>query len=103
MGNCYSADHIADEHIHTDITCNIEEPQQNWRGEGGLNMFKPHKQSIDLRNRYASRYTNFCQVYPIRVAERPPVWERAVHSVNCTCLSWAFVKFCVCPSFPFGI
>ena len=24
-------------------------------------------------------------------------------SVNCVCLSWAFVKFCVCPSFPFGI
>ena len=21
----------------------------------------------------------------------------------CACLSWAFVKFCVCPSFPFGI
>ena len=31
------------------------------------------------------------------------MWERAVHSVNCACLSWAFVKFCVCPSFPFGI
>ena len=29
--------------------------------------------------------------------------ERAVHSVNCTCLSWALVKFCVCPSFPFSI
>ena len=28
---------------------------------------------------------------------------RAVHSVNCTCLSWALIKFCVCPSFPFGI
>ena len=41
--------------------------------------------------------------FSIRVAERPPVWERAVHSVNCTCLSWALVKFCVCPSFPFGI
>ena len=26
-----------------------------------------------------------------------------MHSVNCTCLSWALVKFCVCPSFPFGI
>ena len=33
----------------------------------------------------------------------PPVWERAVHSVNCTCLSWELVKFCLCPSFPFGI
>ena len=41
--------------------------------------------------------------FSIRVAERPPVWERAVHPVNCTCLSWALVLFCVCPSFPFGI
>ena len=40
--------------------------------------------------------------FSITVPERPPVWERAVHSVNCTCLSWALVKFCVCPSFPFG-
>ena len=29
MGNCYSADHIAEDHIHTNITCNIEEPQKN--------------------------------------------------------------------------
>ena len=29
--------------------------------------------------------------------------KKPVHSVNCTCLSWAFVKFCVCRSFPFGI
>ena len=29
--------------------------------------------------------------------------EIAVHSVFCACLSWAFVKFCVCPSIPFGI
>ena len=40
--------------------------------------------------------------FSIKVAELPPVWERAVHSVNCACLSWALVKFCVCPSFPFG-
>ena len=31
MGNCYSADHIAEDHIHTDITCNTEEPQQKYR------------------------------------------------------------------------
>ena len=36
--------------------------------------------------------------FSIRVAELPPVWERAVHSDNCT-----LVKFCMCPSFPFGI
>ena len=24
-------------------------------------------------------------------------------SVYCACLWWAFVKFCVCPSFPSGI
>ena len=37
--------------------------------------------------------------FSIRVAEWQPVWERAVHSVNCTSLSLALVKFCVCPSF----
>ena len=31
MGYCYSADHIAEDNIHTDITCNIEEPQQEYR------------------------------------------------------------------------
>ena len=39
----------------------------------------------------------------IRVAEWPPVFERAVYSVCCACISWAFVKFCMCRSFPFGI
>ena len=31
MGNCYSTDHVAEDHIHTDITCGIEEPQQKYR------------------------------------------------------------------------
>ena len=31
------------------------------------------------------------------------MWERAVYSVKCACLLWAFVKFCVRPSFPFDI
>ena len=31
MDNCYSADHIAEDHIHTDLICNIEEPQQKNR------------------------------------------------------------------------
>ena len=53
MGSCYSIDNIAEDHIHTDITCNIEEPQQKYHlgtvssrllgggggGGGGLNMF----------------------------------------------------------------
>ena len=46
MGNWYSTDHIAEDYIHTDITCNIEEPQQKYHLEtvsnrtlGGLNYF----------------------------------------------------------------
>ena len=32
MGSCYSGDHIAEDHIHTDITtCNIEELDSNPR------------------------------------------------------------------------
>ena len=31
MSYCYSADHIAEDHIHTDTTCNIEKPQQRYR------------------------------------------------------------------------
>ena len=48
MDNCYSTNHITEDHIHRDITCNIEEPQQKYRlgtvgnrllGGGCLNMF----------------------------------------------------------------
>ena len=31
MGNSYSTDHKAEDHMHTDITCKIEEPQQKYR------------------------------------------------------------------------
>ena len=31
MGNCYSVDNFAKDHIHTNMTCNIEEPQQKYR------------------------------------------------------------------------
>ena len=31
MGSCYSVHHIAEDHIHTGITNNIEEPQQKYR------------------------------------------------------------------------
>ena len=33
MDSCYSDEHIAGDHIHTDIsrTCNTEEPQQKYR------------------------------------------------------------------------
>ena len=36
MDSCYSGDHIAGGHIHTDMTCNIEEPQHKYRREGLL-------------------------------------------------------------------
>ena len=48
MGNYYSDDRIAEDHLHTDITCNIDEPQQKYRLRtvitcirllGSLNMF----------------------------------------------------------------
>ena len=45
MGNCYSVDHTAEDHIHIDITCNTEELQQKYletvsnRLLEGLNMF----------------------------------------------------------------
>ena len=35
MGNRYSTDHIAEDHIIQTITCNIEEPQQKIIGGGG--------------------------------------------------------------------
>ena len=31
IGNCYSFEHIAEDHIHTEIACNIVEPQQKYR------------------------------------------------------------------------
>ena len=31
MGNCYLIDHISEDLIHIDITCNIEESQQKYR------------------------------------------------------------------------
>ena len=50
MGNCYSVVHISEDHLHTDIACNIEESHQKCRlgtvshrlfggggGGGGLN------------------------------------------------------------------
>ena len=42
-------------------------------------------------------------LFAITVAGWPPVWERAVRSICCACLSCAFVNFRVCPSFPFGV
>ena len=61
MGSCYSADHIAEDHIHTDITCNIEEPRQKrhlgtevidcvGEGEEGRGTFGPHKEQSGHAN-----------------------------------------------------
>ena len=59
MGNCYSTDHIAEDHIHIDVTCNIDEPQQKYclgtvrnrlLGKGGLKYVlldpNPHPQLL---------------------------------------------------------
>ena len=50
MGNRYPANHIAKDHLHTDITCNAGEPQQKYRLGmvsnrllGGLNAFSGSK------------------------------------------------------------
>ena len=61
MGSCYSDNHIAKDHIHTDIaTCDIEEPQQNYRlgrvsnrlhwggGEGGYHVLLDPKQLFSI-------------------------------------------------------
>ena len=40
-------------------------------------------------------------LFSIRIAERPHVWERAVHFANCACLCECFT-FCVDASFRFG-
>ena len=39
MGNWCSVDHIAEDHIHADITCNGEEPQQKYRLRTVSNRF----------------------------------------------------------------
>ena len=31
MGNCYSIDNSAEDHIHKDITCDIKDPLQKYR------------------------------------------------------------------------
>ena len=43
---------------------------------------------------------NKCRLFLIRVAGWPPIWEIAVHSVYCACLSWTFFNLCKC-CFPF--
>ena len=62
MSQCNSIDHIAEDHIHTDIAWNIEEPQQKYRlgavenrllGRGGdLNMF------YRIRTQYSQYFFN---------------------------------------------
>ena len=56
-----------------------------------------------LQFKVENRQKKILLPFSIRVAELPPVRERAVHSVKCTCLTGALVKFCMCPSFHFGI
>ena len=41
------------------------------------------------------------RLFSAGVGEWPPIWERAVHSVYCACLSSTFINLCVCAFFPF--
>ena len=54
MGNCYSNDHIAENHIHVEITCNTEEPQQKYRLGADSNRLK------SLNNDESSDIVNGC-------------------------------------------
>ena len=55
MGNCYLIDHItAEDYIHTDITCNIEEPQQRYRlgmmiPKAIEHCYKSHKANLSFK------------------------------------------------------
>ena len=51
MGNCYSVDHIAEDHIHTDITCKTEEPEQKYRLGTAINrlLYSGIKQINNIR------------------------------------------------------
>ena len=53
MGSCYSGDHIAEDHIQTDITtCNIEEPQQKYRlGMASNSILKVCKFSQSVKSK----------------------------------------------------
>ena len=66
MGNCYSMDHIAEDHIHTDMTCNIEEPQQKYR-LGAVS--KSHCTNINLSDHSATFDDSSSLIY--RVSYRP--------------------------------
>ena len=63
MGNCYSTDHIAEDHIHTDITSNIEEQQQKYRPG-------------TVSNRLLGAYTCFtgCKHSPLASAVAQHIW-----------------------------
>ena len=57
MGNCYSIDHIAEYDIHTDITCNTEEPQQKYRLGTVSNRLLG---DLDMINRIRILALSFC-------------------------------------------
>ena len=89
MGKWYSAYHIAKDHIHTDITCNTEEPQQKYRlgtvsnktvSNGMSQMFQykmsPHTDTQYILNAHDKQKT----VKFYRLVSFILVWK----SVNCT-------------------
>ena len=52
----YSIDHIAEDHIHTDITCNIEELQQKYHPGTVSNRFYGAYGANKRRERYSSHH-----------------------------------------------
>ena len=71
------------------------------KGEGGLRFLSAVPKR--LWDSDADSYMAMGNLHLYQLSNGLETWERAVHSVNYTCLSWALVKCYVCPSFPFSI
>ena len=64
MGNCYSIHHIAEDYIHTDITCNIEEPKQKYHLGTVSNRFIVTEDYLrDISTKYC--YQSPCNTYAV--------------------------------------
>ena len=60
MGNYYSTDHIAENHIHTDITYNTEESQQKYRLGTVSNRLRARGEGLNMFYRIQILALSFC-------------------------------------------